>query len=134
VQVSRENVEWVRRSFEAHAKGGIEASLPFYAPDGVWHAAPGWVEDPIYHGYDGLRRLDAVFAENFEDYDIALHEIRAAGGRVLALFEATGRVREAGLPIRQPVGFVLGFRDGMIGEVHSFFSWTEARAAAGLGE
>src|SRR6185437_7532836 len=28
--------EIVRRSFEAYASGGIEATLPFYAPDFVW--------------------------------------------------------------------------------------------------
>jgi ketosteroid isomerase-like protein len=128
--VSQENVELVRRSFEAHRAGGIEASLAFYADDLIWEAAPGWVEDRIYRGHDGVRKLDAIFLESFEDYVLELHELRAVGDRVLALFEATGSIKDSGAPIRQPIGIVLsGFRDGKIGEVRSFFGWQEARDA-----
>jgi ketosteroid isomerase-like protein len=128
--MSQQNVEVVRKSFEAHGAGGIEAPLPFDAPDFVWDAGPEWVEDRIYRGHDGARRLDAIFHDNFADYALEVHEIRAVGDRVLALYEATGRIRDSGLPIRQPVGIVLShFRDGMIGKVRSFFSWREALEA-----
>jgi ketosteroid isomerase-like protein len=133
--MSSENVQIVGRSFEAHRAHGIEASLVFYTDDCVWEAAPDWVEDRIYRGHDGLRRLDAVFIENFEDYVLDVHEIRGVGERVLALFEATGRIRDSGLPIRQPVGIVLSsFRDGKIGEIQSFFSWRDALETVGLRE
>src|ERR1700730_8021099 len=102
--MSEANVEIVRRSFEAHRAGGIEAALPFYAPDFVWDAGPDWFEERIYRGHDGGRRLDAIFAENFEDYSLAVHEIRAVGEQVLALYEAIGRIRNSGFPLRQPVG------------------------------
>ena len=133
--MSEANVEIVRRSFEAHRAGGIEAALPFYAPDFVWDAGPDWFEERIYRGHDGGRRLDAIFAENFEDYSLAVHEIRAVGEQVLALYEAIGRIRNSGFPLRQPVGIVLSdFRDGTIGKVRSYFSWREARRAVGLGD
>jgi hypothetical protein len=77
--MSDENVEIVRRSFEAYASGGIEATLPFYAPDFVWDPGPEWVEDTIYRGHDGVRRLDAILLENFDGYSLELHEIRAVG-------------------------------------------------------
>jgi ketosteroid isomerase-like protein len=133
--MSRPNADLVRRSFEAHARGGIEAAIPFYAADLTWHVGPGWVEDGIYRGHDGARRLDAVFMENFEDYALEVHELRAVEDRVLALFEATGRIRGSGAPVRQQVGLVMSdFHDGTIGAVRSFFSWKEARDAMGLAE
>jgi ketosteroid isomerase-like protein len=133
--MSEANMEIVRRSFEAHRAGGIEAALPFYAPDFVWDAGPDWFEERIYRGHDGARRLGAIFAGNFEGYSLAVHEIRAVGEQVLALYEAIGRIRNSGLPLRQPVGIVLSdFRDGMIGKVRSYFSWHEARRAVGLGD
>jgi len=133
--MSHENVEVVRKSFEAHSAGGIEAALAFYAPDLVWDAGPEWVEDRIYRGHDGARRLDAVFIESFDAYGLAVHEIRAVGERVLALYEATGRIKDSGLPIRQPIGIVLSdFHDSMIGEVRSFFSWREALEAVALAD
>jgi hypothetical protein len=64
---------------------------------------------------------------------LELHEIRAVGERVLALYEATGRIGGSSSPLRQPVGIVLSnFGDGTIGEVRSFFSWNEALDAASL--
>jgi ketosteroid isomerase-like protein len=129
--VSQQNVELVRRSFEAHRRGGIEASIPFYAPDLVWDAGPDWVEKRIYRGHDGARELDAIFLESFEDYALELRELHAAQDSVVALYQATGRIRGSGAPIRQPVGIVLSdFRDGTIGSVRSFFSWQEAIDAA----
>lgn len=131
--MSETNAEIVRRSFQAHEAGGIEAALRFYAPDLVWDAGPGWLEERIYRGHDGARRLDAIFAQNFEDYSLAVHEIRAVGDQVIALYEAVGRVTDTGLPLRQPVGLVLSdFKDGTIGKVRSYFSWGEARQALGL--
>jgi ketosteroid isomerase-like protein len=133
--MSQENVEVVRKSFEAHRAHGIEGSLPFYAPDFVWDTGPDWIEDRLYRGHDGARRLDAIFRESFEDYALAVHEIRAIGVRVLALYEATGRIKDSGLPIRQPIGLVLSdFHDGMIGKVRSFFTWSEALEAVGLAQ
>jgi ketosteroid isomerase-like protein len=130
--MSQENVEIARKSFEAHSAGGIEAALAFYSSDLVWDAGPEWVEDRVYRGQDGARRLDAVFIESFEDYALTLHEIRAVGEQVLALYEATGRIKDSGLPIRQPIGIVLSdIHDGAIGRVHSFFSWKEAVEAVG---
>src|SRR5260370_32155428 len=114
--MSQENADIVSRSFEAHRAGGIEASLAFYAPDFVWDAGPHWVEDRIYRGHDGARRLDAILRESFEDYSLTVHEVRPVGERVLALYEATGRIRHSDLPLRQPVGIVLSaFRNGTIG-------------------
>jgi ketosteroid isomerase-like protein len=131
--MSKANVEIVRRSFEAHQAGGIEAALNFYAPDFVWDAGPDWFEERIYRGHDGARRLDAIFAGNFEAYSLAVHEIRAVGDHVLALYEASGRIRDSGLPLRQPVGIVVSdFENEKIGKVRSYFSWRDARRAIGL--
>jgi ketosteroid isomerase-like protein len=133
--MSQENVEVVRKSFEAHRAGGIEAALAFYASDLVWDAGPEWVEDRVYRGHDGARRLDAIFVESFDDYGLTVHEIRAVGEQVLALYEATGRIKGSGLPIRQPIEIVLSdLHDGVIGRVQSFFSWKQALDAVGPAE
>jgi ketosteroid isomerase-like protein len=130
-----DNVEIVRRSFEAYASGGIEATLPFYSPDLVWDPGAEWVEDAVYRGHDGVRRLDAIFAENFDDYSLELHEVRPVGGRVLALYEAIGRIKGSDRAIRQPVGIVVDeIRDDKIAALRSYFTWPRAREAVGLEE
>lgn len=133
--MSDANVEVMRGSFEAYADGGIEAVLPFYDRDVVWDPGPEWVEDTVYRGHDGIRRIDAVFLENFDGYHLQLHDIRAAGTRVVALYEATGQTRDSHVPLRQPIGIVASdFRDGRIGAIRSYFSWRDALRAAGLAE
>jgi ketosteroid isomerase-like protein len=133
--MSDENVEVVRRSFEAYASGGIEATLPFYAPDFVWDPGPEWVEDTVYRGHDGVRRLDAIFLENFDGYSLELHEIRAVDTRVIALYEALGRIKGSSTPIRQQIGIVIDdIQDGRIAAIRSYFTWPRALAAVGLAE
>jgi hypothetical protein len=43
------------------------------------------LEDRVYRGHDGARRLDAIFSASFEDYSLVVHEIRAVGEQVIAL-------------------------------------------------
>jgi ketosteroid isomerase-like protein len=133
--VSPENVDLVRRAFNAHRTGGIEAVMPFYAADVVFYFDPEWVEDAAYRGHDGIRRAEAVWAENFDDFAWAVQEIRDLEDRVLVLAAMTGRAKGSGVPVRQPTGLVgSGFRDGTIGEVRSFNSWQRALEAVGLRE
>jgi ketosteroid isomerase-like protein len=133
--MSQENVEFVRRSFDAYASGGIEATFPFYAPDIVWDPGPEWVEETVYRGHDGIRRIDRVFLESFDDYSLQLHDVRAAGDRVVALYEAIGRIKGSTRTIRQPVAIVIDeIRDGKIAAVRSYFTWARALDAVGLQE
>jgi ketosteroid isomerase-like protein len=131
--MSRENLELVRKTVELFGAGGTEALLACYATDVIVYSVPGWVEDPVYRGHDGIRRLMALWTENFDDIAFDLHEIRESQERVLALFELTGSIKGSGVPIRQPFGAVSAdFRDGRIGEIRFFLGWDDALKAVGL--
>jgi ketosteroid isomerase-like protein len=131
----RANVEIVRKSFEAFRVGGIEGLLPFLPPDVVWYSVPEWVEDPLYRGHDGARKLIAAFTENFDDWAWEVPEVRDAGERVAVLAEMTGRIKDSCATVRQRIGIVNSdFRDGKAGETRFFLSWQEALEAAGLTE
>jgi ketosteroid isomerase-like protein len=133
VTMERENVALVRRTFDAYKEGGVEAMLPFFPPDLVWHPGPGWVEDTVYTGYDGARKMSGIWASSIADLVLEPCEIREVSERVLVLAEGVGTVRDTGVPIRQPYGAVYAnFDGGMIGEVWFYFSWQEALEAVGL--
>jgi ketosteroid isomerase-like protein len=61
--MSGEDVEIAQRSFVAYNSGGIEALLRLHAPDTVWYSLADWLEDPIYRGHDGARKLSAAFTD-----------------------------------------------------------------------
>jgi ketosteroid isomerase-like protein len=134
--MSQENVELVRRAFEAYARDGLDAVLPFVAPDAVFYPDPSWMEEREYHGRDGFAVFDKTQKDVFgEDFAIEVREIRAVGARVLVLTEAVGRATGSGVPIRQPAAHVFSrFRDSMIGEDRTFLSWDAALEAVGLAE
>ena len=128
----QENLEIVRQIYQAFAAGGIEAALPYLAPNGVLHPFAEWPGPSEYRGRDGLRRLLAEWTENFDDFEFEIHDIRAVGDRVLLLAEMVGRIRGSGVPVRQPLGAIWSdFRDDQIGEGRFFITWREALEAAG---
>ncbi|MGH2965139.1 MAG: nuclear transport factor 2 family protein [Solirubrobacterales bacterium] len=132
---SQENVEIVRQAFRAFADGGVEAALASFAPDLALYVFPEWPGPSEYRGHDGLRALMAEWTENFDEFEMEVHEVREVGDRVLVLAETVGRIKGSGLPIRQPFGAVYwDFRDGRIGETRNFLTWREALEAAGLKE
>jgi ketosteroid isomerase-like protein len=131
--MSQEHVELLRKSFEAFNVGGIEALLPFCPPDVVWYSVAEWLEDPVYRGHDGARKLVGAFTDNFDDWGWEVHEIRDVGSRVVAHVEMTGRIKDSGVPIRQTMGLVSAdFRDGTIGEARFFITWQQALESVGL--
>jgi hypothetical protein len=124
-----------RKTSEAF-NAGIEALLLLYAPDVVCYPAPGWVEETVCLGHDGIRRLSAVWTENFDDVGMEVHEVRDLRERLVILAEFTGRAKDSGLQIRQRFGVVNSHLDseGKVGEARFFLSWPEALQAVGLAE
>ncbi len=131
--MSQENVELVRRTFAAFSAGDFDDALVFFTPDAAWYTSDRWLEGSAYRGYDGLRRLAAGFTENFDGLDYDVEEVRAVDDRVVALVHMTGRIKDSGQPISQPLGLVVSdFRSGAFGEVRAFASWDEALQSVGL--
>ena len=133
--MSHENLEIVRRTYEAFATGGVDATASWFAPDAVHFAYPEWAGPSVYSGAQGLRTLLAEWTDNFDDFELQFRELRDAGDSVVMLGETVGRIRGSGVPIRQPLGAVYSdFRNGQIGEARNFLTWREALEAVGLSE
>ncbi|HWW90801.1 MAG TPA: nuclear transport factor 2 family protein [Solirubrobacteraceae bacterium] len=133
--MSQANVELVRDAFQAFATEGIEAALSFFSPDFVWYPTDRWLDASAYRGHDGLRTLDAEFAANFEGYGYEVQDLRDAEDRVVALVYMSGRIKNSGQSVSQPLGLVVeDFHDRTLGQVRAFPSWREALKAVGLAE
>ena len=57
--MSQEDVELTRQAIEAFNARGIEGFLRFAPADVVWHPLPGWVEEQVCRGHDGVRKMGA---------------------------------------------------------------------------
>jgi ketosteroid isomerase-like protein len=82
-----------------------------------------------------MRRLEAAFSDNFDDFRYEVRDIRDAHDRVVALVDMIGRIKPSGVEVSQRLGFVVsGFSDGRFREVRAYPSWPDALEAVGLAE
>src|SRR5438094_5946872 len=99
--MSQENVALVVNAFQTFSAEGIDAALSFFSPDVVWYTTDRWLEGSAYRGHDGIRRLQAAFAETFDDFRFEAYDIRDAQDRVVALIDMTGRIKHSGAEVSQ---------------------------------
>jgi SnoaL-like domain len=111
-------------SFDA----AIESLLMIYAEDVVCYPADGWVEEPVCHGHEGIRRLAAVWREQTDDVSMQIHDVRDLKQRILVLAEFAGRDRDSGEPVTVPFGVLNSDlrADGKVGEARFFLGWDAA--------
>jgi uncharacterized protein len=64
--LSAENVEMVRRSMQAFARGDLDAFLAALDPDTEWHTAADEPGPETYRGHDGVRRFAAEIGDVWE--------------------------------------------------------------------
>ena len=136
--MSQENVEIVRRGFEAFNRGGEDAraSEAMLAPDVVWEVAIGVGDfDGVYRGREAVRRFWQTFMDEFADMRIDVEELVYYGERVFAVTRAVGRGRHShALAAGGTVYPVFTIRDGLIVRYQLFADRIQALEAAGLSE
>ena len=132
--MSQENVEIVRRVWEAWNAGDLDVITEFFTPETGFFPLRSQLEGVGYRGPEGLREFARDAAEEWEYLRISLDEFRDLDDRVLVLgcFEARGR--GSGMDIRFPVGWVVQLRDEKIIELRAYSDPQQALAAAGLLE
>jgi ketosteroid isomerase-like protein len=133
--MSAENVELVRRLFDAVARRDAEAVLSLYDPEVEWDGSRHpWAEvipPAVYHGHDGLREFARQYYEMWETFEDHLEELVDLGDHVLSVVTSRGRGRASGLDVEwtDNVG-VWTIRDGKVIRVEWFRARDEALEAA----
>ena len=129
--MSRENVEIVRRGFDAYQRGDIPAMLDLAAPDQVTYRADP--DGATYHGPEGLLRAIAEWVEDFDEFTATPEELIDANDHQVVVRvhqEAVGS--QSGAPIEANFWFVYTLDDARVTRLDMFASKTQAFEAAGL--
>ena len=133
--MSQENVEIVRRAWDAFGKHSVDAALGFYAEDCVCETVPEQPDRISYKGREGVRQRLERFAEFWEDFAIEPVELIDAGEDVvITVARVRGRGKDSGIPIEPPAACVQEFRDGQVIRDRVFLTRAEALESAGLRE
>ena len=88
--MSQENMEIVRRAYQAFNENGLAGASEFWDPAIVWHTDPMVPEPGVYTGFDTVRTYLEGFARAFGTWHISTHEFLDLGGDVILVAAEQG--------------------------------------------
>ena len=133
--MSEENVEIVRRVYEAAAGRDTASILALYDPEVELDATRMGVGDlGVYHGHEGLRSLFGEFHEVWGKIEYDYEELIDAGQHVVAVVTRHARGRASGVDVEAPLALLWTVREGKVVRVVWFLTREQALEAAGLSE
>jgi ketosteroid isomerase-like protein len=128
--MSGENVEFLRRGYEALQRGDTEAfeamSRERLDPDFSFHSH--WA-GRVFEGFAGVQEWMSDLRHTWDDYDQEIEEIVDLGDYVLAVGRASARGAGSGVPVTQEFAVVWTFEGERAIRARSFASRAEALKA-----
>ena len=127
--MTQDNVDLVRRSFQALAHGDFEAAFADHDPNTEWRTASDEPDSQTYRGIEGLWRLVATLAEPWEnrfDGSVQLNELQAHGPWVIVPWRGRLHGRGSGLELEVFETCAVLVRAGKIARVEEYRTTEEA--------
>ncbi len=137
--MSQENVERVRRGYEAFNRGDLADAAKDFDPNIEWRIPfqlPDSPPDETYRGPEGVLQFWETWRSAFDDFRLELEEIIDAGDRIIVFAAVHGRGAGSGAEVKTPSFpqvWTFG-EDGRPVRVEMFTSRAEALEAVGLEE
>ena len=113
--MSRENIEIVKRLYEADARGDRAAALELLDPEiEVEYRGQLIDKDTTYRGHAGVRQLMESIVENFDDFRVEVEEYLDRGAHVVVALHERAVGRTSGVPVDIHIGQVWTVRGGKL--------------------
>jgi ketosteroid isomerase-like protein len=137
--MSEENVEVVRRVYEAGTRGDSDAVFALYDPEVVVDGSQSPYADlgigGVYRGHEGLRSFFRQYFEPWESVEDDYEELIDAGEHVVSVGSSRARGRASGAEVEsRPQYGVWTIRDGKVFRVAWFTTREAALEVTGLSE
>ena len=132
--MSQENVELMRRVYEAVARSDLNAAYAYLHPEIEFHT---YAESPaagVYRGREAVRKYNEDLFEQFESVRFEIAEIVDAGDSVVVVSTQHALPKGGRQEIDVRMTEVWTIRDDLLAERHSYATRAEALEAAGLSE
>ena len=133
--MSQENVEIVRRNYEAFSRGDFDAWLESVREDAELHEVSDIPDSAVYRGHEGLRRWAESLMQLVSEWCWTPEEFIYQGDTaVLVRARMTARSAGGGVPFEQVIFHLIEFQEGEIVCLRGFLDLDEALEAVGLRE
>lgn len=128
------NVQVAARSYDAFARGDLDAVLADMHDEIVWHQAQGLPHGGVYRGIDEVRRnvFDPLDRDWWDEFVVTPVEFVQDGDVVVVLGTYRGLARGTGKRLDVPFVHVWTFADGLAVGFRQFLDtagWNEALSA-----
>ena len=117
--MSQQNVDLVRRGFEAFNARDVEALVGACHSDAEWMPFRAQLEGIAYRGHDGIRRFVADMDQDWNAFRIDPVEFHDRDARVVVIGRVIAAGRGSGVEVDSLAGFVFDVRDGRIARLVS---------------
>ena len=131
--MSQENVEIVRRMWDAFLAADIQSALSFFAPDVEWDGT-NLPDGQIGTGHPAILDHVARWAEAWDDWTVEVERVVEAGRDQVILFMREKGRSDSGLTMDELHAELYTLRGGLIVRRQGFSDPNEALEAAGLRE
>ena len=132
--MSQENVELVRRLFDAWTRRDLTAVQELCDPELVVDRSNSMAEARIYRGWEEVNEFWEDWSAMWADFGWDLDEFIVAGDGVVVTGRFRGRGATSGAEVEANVSQVFTFRNGKLVRAKLFQNRQDALEAAGLEE
>jgi ketosteroid isomerase-like protein len=132
--MSQENVELVRRVFDAFNRRDIAAFIELLDPNVEWVPVLAVLEGSVYRGHGDIRRWLKDLDTDWEFFEVYYEELRDLGDRVLVSGHWRARGRASGVDVENPGTYLYEIKGGKVVSMRTFTDRAEALEAAGIQE
>jgi uncharacterized protein len=133
--MSQQNVEIVRKSFDAIGRGDLDALLDLYDPEIEFEPLTGTrVETGGYRGHQGVRQYFEEANEVWDEVRPVAGEITTTADEVVVFGHCSIRGKASKIETDSPCSWVITLRDGKITRHRVYRTNSEALEAAGVRE
>jgi ketosteroid isomerase-like protein len=131
--MSEENLEVVRRTFEAFQRGGPEAMLVELFSDDVitYRHEP---DRATLYGKAGFRDAVADWTEDFSEWQVLPQDFTGLGERVLVRVLQVAQGKSSGVRVEEDWWFLFELTGGKVSKISFYSNPAEALEAAGPTE
>jgi uncharacterized protein len=128
--MSQENLEIVRRAFEAFNRRDMTAFLDLLDPDVEWVPILAVLEGRVYRGHKDVQRWVEDLDPDWEFFEVYHEELRDLGDRVLIFGHWRARGRASGVESEQPGIWLYEMKGGKVVRMRTFTDRGEGLKAA----
>ena len=132
--MSQENVEIVRRAYDAFNRGAWDAAFENVASHAEWETDARLPNAGTYRGRIEIQRLFEDQATAFDESVTELERLLLKGDQIVALVKLRRRPTGSTAAIEAEIAHLWTFEGGQVVRIQAFARREEALEAAGLSE